>query len=710
MGLLKDFIYLKALLVTLALSGCTLSTEVLRGSESTAPQGALVISNAKRFNNKNYIPSHLLDVEITSLNADEVTFFSDSKCAIPLGPAEPIAKNKNIALPSPTAGTKYLSAIFHSKEPAQDSSCISMSLELLPDPPTAIAVSPNTDFSADNTFYSNKDSVLFSLAATQAPLTGYELSSGAVCGDGTTKTNLASSIPADITGADGKKIFSIQFFDIFDRASSCQQVEVVKDTTPGMAPEFLSGAQVYSGHLNETPRFFLRKHSEIRDSIANSGVKSYEARLTDSDGVEVIPWTNVGNHESFVLSKNRNDESQGIKNIPSLNLEDGKNYRVYLRSYDQLNQRSAESLFTFSAQAPRILLPSKEHALQNTLITESFKAQGVGSGVPFSINGGKVCEEPCDIQSASASTITLYEGKSYTVGAMSGPSNSSLKEFRIEVGTPPNHQTTKWFIATNSICNSGFVLVPEDPVLGTQAFCIAQFEMKKDPNWTEPVSSLEGEVYTGLDKTESQAACASISARLPTNTEWNAVARNIASVDENWSVDESGNKLKLNRGNSSGSAVIDNSSDLNNHCEGTSDSPCLPNEWKAFKRTHQLSTGEFIWDFVGNVWEIVDDETIDYDLPNIENAYLTNLPTTNFMNFVLGLPTSLACYQPYNNDYCNLGWGWITGAKPGKAIYRGGTKHSGNNAGPFTIDYDEYPTNKTNYHGFRCVYDIVEPN
>lgn len=485
--------------------------------------------------------------------------------------------------------------------------------------------------------------------------------------------------------------------------------EVVKETTPSQAPELLPTAQTQSGNLNETPRFFLRETSEVNDTNPDNKIQSYEARLTDSDGIEVIPWTSLGVHDSFVLSKYRTEEDMGVKNTPNLKLAVGKTYQVHLRSYNQLKQRSNATIFEFRAQAPRILLPSEEYVAKSSWITKSFLAQGVGDGVLFSIDGGRVCEEPCDIESVSSDSMVIHEGKSYKVAALSGPWGFSLDQFDISIGTPPYQQKTKWFLATGTICNGGFTFIPEDPILGTKAFCMATFEMKKDPPYLEPLSSLEGEVYTGLNKLESQAACESIYARLITNTEWNAVARNIASVEDNWSFDESGNKLKLNRGNSSGPAILNNSSNIGDHCEGTSDSPCFPHEWKPFKRTHQLSTGQFIWDFVGNAWEIVDEEIIDDQIPSMENIYLANLSPTSYMNFILGFPASMACYQPYNNDYCNLGWGWISGAKPGKAIYRGGTKHSGNNAGPFTIDYDEYPSNRTDYHGFRCAYDIVEP-
>lgn len=483
--------------------------------------------------------------------------------------------------------------------------------------------------------------------------------------------------------------------------------EALEDEILREAPVILSGAPLHSGNLNETPRFFLG--TSLNAEAASNEIHSYEARLTDTDGGEIVPWTQLGVHDSFVLSKYRSDEEMGIKKVSSLKLIDNKSYQVHLRSYNQLHQRSNAAIFEFAAQAPRILIPSVEYAAKNAWITRSFLAEGVGDGVPFSINGGRVCEEPCDIESTSTDTLLIQDGKSYKVGGLSGPWGFSLDEFDIAIGTPPFQQKTKWFISTSTICNGGYVFVPEDPVLSTKAFCIAQFEMKKDPSSPEPLSSLEGEVYTGLNKLESQQACESIYARLPSNTEWNAVARNIANEELNWFFDENGNKLKLNRGNSSGSGVLNNSTNIGDHCEGTSDSPCFPHEWKPFKRTHQLSTGEFIWDFVGNAWEIVSDDVVDYELPNLENLYLANLAPTSFMNFVLGLPASMACYQPYNNDYCNLGWGWISGAKPGKAIYRGGTKHSGNNAGPFTIDYDEYPSNRTDYHGFRCVYDIVEP-
>jgi hypothetical protein len=155
-----------------------------------------------------------------------------------------------------------------------------------------------------------------------------------------------------------------------------------------------------------------------------------------------------------------------------------------------------------------------------------------------------------------------------------------------------------------------FVLVPGSLALGTTDFCIAQFEMKGSGG---PVTS----AAVGLPATEENRAnasgfCKSLGpgADLPTNAQWQTLARNIELVPANWSGGAVGSGA-LNRGHSDANPnVLLSVGNVADPCDQTGNPGCASGASPSFsqKRTHVLSTGSVIWDVAGNVGEWVGDD------------------------------------------------------------------------------------------------------
>lgn len=678
---------------------------------SGGPTGSISIAGAIDFQNKTFVSSSPVQVNITAQNSTKMTFYSDAECSIALSVEEPLAATKNLNIGA-LEGEKTIAVQFKN-DSAMTSNCISLPFILDTAGPQNLDVVPLAEFFSTSEAYTKSNSITFQIAAQDLSLKDYEWKAGNSCGDGSSKMPFADSFVANINGADQAYIFAVQAFDIFNRPSACKVVSVVKDTTAGNAPVFLNkDLPTTAGSLNETPRIYLNESSEVQDASSKSGVAYYAGKLTDSGNQEIMPWTNLGNHESFVISGLGADVASGKTLHSGLTLVEGETYTFHLRSHDNLGHISPDAQKTFVAKPRPVILTSQENATPNSLVISDYKATGVGSGTPLTLINATACKAPCDVGAQGASTLTLEEGANYKIGLTTSASGT-VKASLVVGNDVATRSTSSWYASTGLLCDTNYLFIPEDKNTNMHAFCLAKYEMKEgalsdpgnpsSPKYAE--SKPEGLIYTGVDRVDSQLACSISGKRLITNDEWNSVARNIAQVDSNWQKDGDGNRLALNRGISNGS-VQDAITNLNDHCEGTSDSPCAESDWKLYKRTHKLSTGAHVWDLAGNTWELVND-SIDYSF-SVGNKYIFDLPESGFFNFILGSPSAFTCFEPYNNGYCNMGYSWISNTAVGKALYRGGTKHSGNNAGIFTADYDEWPTNKTNYHSFRCVHDIVE--
>lgn len=206
-------------------------------------------------------------------------------------------------------------------------------------------------------------------------------------------------------------------------------------------------------------------------------------------------------------------------------------------------------------------------------------------------------------------------------------------------------------------------------------------------------SSLEkGKPITRKNSTEANKYCLENGAgyKLMSNNEWQTIARFIEQEGINWSEGiediEDGNYLNI--GNTLGVKTTSDEQDVDDK------------SWSLSKRTHKLLNGEYIWDFSGNLFEVV--------LHNI-----ARLPTT-YNGYIYTLPSQLKDlfgpdrdYSGYSDRERTRGYGRLGYAIAdsfGGAILRGGNNNR--TAGIFSVDTTQSQDRlsfRSNV-GFRCVY------
>jgi sulfatase modifying factor 1 len=256
------------------------------------------------------------------------------------------------------------------------------------------------------------------------------------------------------------------------------------------------------------------------------------------------------------------------------------------------------------------------------------------------------------------------------------------------------------------MCPTNYEMVAANKTLGTAAFCIAKFEMKRvSSNFV----SVPGVKPWLANKATAQAACADIGGnyRLPTNAEWNATALEIYDNGLNWT---GGAKLSgtLYTGYYSGWQEPIAVSNTNNPYDGTGKTSGIE------RRTFVLASGKTIWDFGGNAWEWVSDSIYGASyVPDLSSHY-----GRNYHNNKWDVSTgSKALWDftgmtsvPKDNVYL----GNLFGGSSGKVI-RGGAVcvNSKGSVGIFTANIGDITANELSAPsswgiylqnvGFRCV-------
>jgi hypothetical protein len=225
-------------------------------------------------------------------------------------------------------------------------------------------------------------------------------------------------------------------------------------------------------------------------------------------------------------------------------------------------------------------------------------------------------------------------------------------------------------IAPQKSCPAGFVLVPGNKLYDTQNFCVMKYDAKctdvSNPNLglapksgnvcsglsvtggyagvyknngqscactgsndKEIVSTKSGFPITYIamsDNTQNNAKdyCQSRGWHLITNNEWMTIARNVEQVSANW-CDKNGTNCGFAPG-TKGKILANGHNDALNETSasaggigaliaGNDSEPCFGTTTdgsnacggkNSQKRTLNLSNGNIIWDFAGNVWQWVD--------------------------------------------------------------------------------------------------------
>lgn len=676
-------------------SSCV-SLRLVKGVEG--PTGALSLVGTQVFNGLTFITSTNVQLNITATNAAEMRFFNDSVCSVSAGAWEPLAANKNWTFGA-GQGAKEVGIQFRDASGTKISTCVFASAILDSVAPTDAQVIPVTEYNNEGRYYTSAAAVDFLLSATDASLAHYEVRAGSSCGDGSTKQSISTTHTQSLPGPSGVYSYSFQFFDFFGRASSCVTRAIIKDSVPGSAPILASLLNNALGNLNETPRLFLKNESEAQ-SATQSGTSHYEMRIERVGTGIVLPWLNVGKSQSFAISGLQGNADLGTTYQANFAMVEGADYRLSLRAVDNVGNASTEASITFKAKPAPIILSASENAATGVFTTREFKATGVGAGTQFSLSdGAKVCKVPCDLATAQSS-ISLEEGANYQVGY--SLSSAGTYKSILTVGSSVDTQTSSnWHLSTARLCPTNYILIPGDPTQRIDSFCLAKFEMKNVGGVAVSQPSLTPWNY--INRANAAAACAASGGRLPTSSEWNVTALNIAKQNSNWSISNEGRRLRLNSGVSTGSSVLAVANELE-HCSGAG--AACGTSWAAHKRTHIISTGEIIWDFSGNVWEIT---SSGFSEGIYTSSYwpVVSLDLTNIFSFILVGGQDLRCFEPNSNSFCGMGRAWLNNADvAGQAINRGGSSNNGTDTGIFAIDFDYTPAREGPQHGFRCARSL----
>ena len=291
------------------------------------------------------------------------------------------------------------------------------------------------------------------------------------------------------------------------------------------------------------------------------------------------------------------------------------------------------------------------------------------------------------------------------------------------------------YLANRFRCPVGFMPVPSLSGYTERAFCVAKYEMKNKANTA--TSEAAGSPWVDINQNTAKTKCESLSSSigsysLITNDEWQTLARNIESVNENWSNGSSGSGA-LSHGHSNGSpdnALLASSNDQE-ACfnKSISGSACSDSIWHAQRRTHILSNGEVIWDMAGNVGEWMANRNNE----NFNNggggnrifiSAVADSTHSDTINLILdgnaGLSrTAKAQFGPagtYNTGvgtpYLGFGYAVLNRAdgegNTGNTVVRGGSWDSGGsdgvNAGVFATFLIYLNTFTGTNVGFRCVF------
>ncbi len=300
------------------------------------------------------------------------------------------------------------------------------------------------------------------------------------------------------------------------------------------------------------------------------------------------------------------------------------------------------------------------------------------------------------------------------------PGNYSFKVKAFSEVQPGSHWPVYGSRYSNNVMSAlvayprNYILVPALAGYTTKDFYVAKYEMKLTydgrSGYDIGISSAEDEPWSGAYDDEYEKKYVMYRCLNPlsliSNAQWQTIARNIESVASNWSGGSVGSGF-LNRGHSDNkpNASLVASPDDNNSCEGTENS-CNKTVWHDQRRTHVLTNGKIIWDFGGNVGEVVRDDYADLGVsPVTPGTWVESKDLLEANRKLFGSS--------------NAAWGRAQGLGdylPGKGskesiLFRGGTWHDGEHSGVFSAKFlepdeinDRYKRAKEGI-GFRCVYE-----
>lgn len=233
-------------------------------------------------------------------------------------------------------------------------------------------------------------------------------------------------------------------------------------------------------------------------------------------------------------------------------------------------------------------------------------------------------------------------------------------------------------------CPTGFVTADD--------FCVMQYEAKNIGG--VPTSQADLSPWTGTYPDEAKALCQSLGEYfdLISNEEWLKVAKQVESVDRNWTGGLVGSGC-LFRGNN-------NQPEPWNPCGyGFGDGSIDFGSNRSERARFELPSGQSVYDLAGNVSEWVDwTKGGEMDRAPLDCAQVdTQFPDIN-------CSLTAEQYSPSNANYTSAqGIGKFLGGQGGYAT-RGGANWGGDSVGVFALSLARGGGNNDGDNGFRCVY------
>lgn len=259
-----------------------------------------------------------------------------------------------------------------------------------------------------------------------------------------------------------------------------------------------------------------------------------------------------------------------------------------------------------------------------------------------------------------------------------------------------------------SSCPEDWVLVPGNTVYGTENFCMMKSEAADISGVPTPMTAQRPWYYASQETAIS--ACESLGEgyHLMTNAEWMTVARNVEQVAQNWNSSVVGEGYIY-----TGYVLVGANRQKINHTDDN-DGYFLTGETSGpMRRTLYLSTGEVIWDFLGNLGESLND-TIDcsggYPCTNIPYSSFPALEWVEYKDLATWGQFSQTLIGPSDISWHSTNKIGLVYTDPDTAT-GGGTTHTMIRGGSFLYGEGLYsllttgaPDTEDNFIGFRCSY------
>jgi hypothetical protein len=389
-----------------------------------------------------------------------------------------------------------------------------------------------------------------------------------------------------------------------------------------------------------------------------SGVDHYDVAMGSSAGAtDVFPWTSVQKQSTYVVSY------QG---------DFGKKYYVTVRAVDRAGNISTEASRFFNVVEPKVdpnpfpVFINKTNVTQGVTVFSNSQSIA-GLDIPSSISVVGPRGNPMVLINGGTPTTSGVIRNGDSIQIQMTASELGNQTYSATINFPTTSQN--WKISTWA-CPTNYVYVAA--ANGQLDFCVSKYQINiSGTTGSEIGVSSPLKSPTAVDQEVAARTCSNLGSEysLISNPQWQVLSKNIESVDWNWStgVSESG----ILSGGVINSSVYPTvlptpSADDNQACFGSSVPGCDLNSWSRYRRISKISTGEYLWDASGLLWQWTKDsaEYFSFDDPS---AYYCPQGSSSNCFFNLGEITSsflrdlFAPFKDYRNKFAfnsNPGTSW----------------------------------------------------